>query len=85
MTEFVMVRISGEETVRYSQTVQMPREEFESLSKMLDSKDRKESRKAESLIGDLWIDRNDPMDSSDFELDDFELAARADPVTEVNR
>ena len=73
MAESVMVRISGEETVRYSQTKQMPKDEFERLSKMLNSESRSDRRKAESLIGDLWIDRRDPVDSSDFELEEFEI------------
>ena len=73
MAKSVMVRISGEETVRYSRTVQMPKDEFERLNQMLDSENRAERRKAESLIGDLWIDRRDPVDSSDFELEEFEI------------
>ena len=79
MIESVMVRISGEETVRYSQTVKMSKEEFEQLSQLLDSESREERIKAESLIGDLWIDRRDPMDVSDFELEDFEIATEFQP------
>ena len=79
MAESVMVRISGEETVRYSQTKQMPKDEFERLSKMLNSESRSDRRKAEALIGGLWIDRRDPMDVPDFEIENFEIAAEFRP------
>ena len=75
MTEFVTVRISGEERVRYDQTKKVPKAEFERLNAMLDSEDRRERRKAEELIGDLFIDRRDVLDADDFELDDFMIAA----------
>lgn len=75
MTEYVTVRISGEERVRYDQTKKIPKEEFERLNSMLDSSDRREARKAEELIGDLWIDRRDVLDVGDFEIDDFMVVA----------
>ena len=73
MTEYVTVRISGEERVRYDQTKKVPKEEFERLNAMLDSDDRRERRKAEELIGDLWIDRRDVLDADSFELEDFTI------------
>lgn len=73
MTEYVTVRIYGEERVRYDQTKKVPKEEFERLNAMLDSDDRRERRKAEELIGDLWIDRRDVLDADSFELEDFTI------------
>jgi len=75
MTEYVTVHISGEETVRYSQIKKMPKDEFERLNAMLDSDDRSERRKAEELIGDLFIDRQNVLDADDFKLEDFMIAA----------
>lgn len=75
MTEYVTVRIAGEERVRYDQTKKIPKEEFERLNAMLDSGNRREARKAEELIGDLFIDRRDVLDADDFEIDDFMVVA----------
>lgn len=47
MTEYVTVRISGEERVRHGQTKKVLKAEFERLNAMLDSEDRRERRKAE--------------------------------------
>lgn len=74
MTEFVTVRVSGEERVRYDQIKKVPKDEFERLNAMLESEDRRERRKAEELIGDLLIDRRDVLDADDFELEDFMIA-----------
>lgn len=75
MTEYVTVRISGEERVRYDQTKKVPKAEFERLNALLDSEDRSERRKAEEMIGDLLVDRRDVLDADDFELEDFMVVA----------
>jgi len=71
MTEYVTVRITGEERVRYDQTKEVPKAEFERLNAMLDSDDRRERRMAKELIGGLFINRRDALDADDFELEDF--------------
>ncbi|MFZ5621137.1 MAG: hypothetical protein ACOY5W_08970 [Pseudomonadota bacterium] len=75
MTEYVTVRISGEERVRYDQTKKVPKDEFERLNALLNSEDRSERRKAEEVIGDLFVDRRDVLDADDFELEDFIVVA----------
>ena len=71
MTEYVTVRISGVERVRYDQIKKIPKAGFESLKARLDSNDRSESRKTGELIGALFIDRRDVFDADIFEVDDF--------------
>lgn len=70
--DYMTVTITGEELIRYKQTVQMPKSEYERLSSMLNSDNRQESLRAEEQIGS-YIDRHDVFDSDDFEVEDFEV------------
>lgn len=72
MAEKIKVEIQCQEVVKYSQYVEMTKEQFDSLDARLSSKNRKEQEKANEEVFE-WIDRKDVYDSDDFEVDTFEI------------
>lgn len=68
----VKVRICGEITSVYDQTVEIDIDEYERLDMMLKSDDGRKIYKAESCIVD-WLDLRDVCDYGDFDLEDFEI------------
>lgn len=70
MNDKIKVQIIGQQVVKYNQTVEMTREQYDAINEKLDSYDRKVSNRAvEEIEG--WLDLRDVSDWDDFELDDF--------------
>lgn len=67
----IKVKIHACERLHYSRTVEMEQEEFKKWERKLAAGGQKE-RDAEEQIVDRYLDRRDPSDFGDLEVDTFE-------------
>lgn len=74
MTEKVKVRLKAKETVEYDQIVEMTRQQYEELlDKWFADQSGLELREFTETTMDIWINRDDPLDFDDHEIEDISL------------
>jgi len=78
MSELVRVKVAVSERVYYEREVEMPRAEYERISKGLDSLRGGELHRLEEQIGEMVDRSEDAQDADDLEIDSFEYVAEAE-------
>jgi hypothetical protein len=79
-TDTVKVTIQISERVTYQCTKEMPRAAFERLDKLLDDDDWKKVEEAKHDVLGYINKNNDFSDSTDIEVDEFNLSREQTPV-----
>jgi hypothetical protein len=79
-TDTVKVTIQISERVTYQCTKEMPRAAFERLDKLLDDDDWKKVEEAKYDVLGYINKNNDFSDSTDIEVDEFNLSREQTPV-----